>query len=95
MITFRTTLESMEADRHHMAESIINRSNFFSHEEVSDFFDEYTESFRRAKKLADRNLNRFTSQRARSHTTCWDVIKRLRRSDGNLILPRFSRVNMG
>jgi hypothetical protein len=72
----------MEADRHLVAESVLNQSNLFTAEEVSDFFNGYSESYRRAKRLADRNLRRFTSKRARSRTTCWDVIKRLRRADG-------------
>jgi hypothetical protein len=80
----------LEADRHLVAESVLNRSNLFTSEEVSNFFDTYTDSFQRAKRVADRNLKRFTSKRARSHTTCWDVIKRLRRADGtvfNLTFP--------
>jgi hypothetical protein len=79
----------MEADRHLVAESVLNQSNLFSTEEVSDFFNGYTESYRRAKRLADRNLKRFTSKRARSRTTCWDVIKRLRRADGTNIFFSF------
>jgi hypothetical protein len=73
----------MEDDRHFMANSLVNQCNVYSAEEVTTFFNEYTDSYRRAKKLADRNLKRFTSRRARSHATCWDVIKRLRRANGN------------
>jgi hypothetical protein len=34
--------------------------------------------------MADRNLKRLTSGRARAQHLCWDVIKRLRPSPGNL-----------
>ncbi len=88
MILFsgRNDLAILEADRQYMAESIVNQCNVFTSEEISAFFDEYTASFRRAKSTADRNMRRFTSKRARSHTTCWDVIKRLRRADGTLFI---------
>ncbi len=62
--------------------SILGNTALFSDNEVRAFNDEYSRAFKRARSLADRNLRRMTSGKARSQHLCWDVIKRLRPSPG-------------
>jgi hypothetical protein len=56
--------------------------DYFDEAQIRDFGQEYDRAFRRARRLADRNLQRTMAKRARSHTLCWNVIKKLRRESG-------------
>jgi hypothetical protein len=79
---FRDRLEKLEQDRVHLQASVISNQGLFSDSEVRDFNNEYYDAFRRARKLADRNLKRMMAKKARSQFLCWDVLKKLRPSAG-------------
>ncbi len=68
--------------------SILSQTDQFTDDEVRAFNTEYDRSFRRARKLADRNLRRMTSGKARSQHLCWDILKRLRPSPGTFLFLR-------
>jgi hypothetical protein len=67
--------------------SILGNLAYFTDNEVRVFNNEYQKAFRRACNLADQNLKRMTSGRARSQHLCWDIIKRLRPSRGSVAIP--------
>jgi hypothetical protein len=50
--------------------------------EIWAFSCEYTRAFMKARKTADRNLNPKISNQARSHSLCWDILKKMQRDTG-------------
>ncbi len=82
----RDSLDKLDEDRRFLAGTIQAGMNYFDESQIRVFNDEYSAAYRRARRLADRNLRRLISKKARSHTLCWDVIKKLRRDTGELSL---------
>jgi hypothetical protein len=78
----RDNLEKLDQDRVHLQASVIANLGIFSDSDVRSFNIEYTEAYRKARRLADRNLKRLMARKARSQFLCWDIIKRLRPSAG-------------
>jgi hypothetical protein len=83
----RDKLERLDEDRIHLQAAIVSNSNIFSDAEVRTFNNEYATAFRKARKLADRNLKRMMSKKARSQFLCWDILKKMRPSAGVIIDP--------
>ncbi len=79
----RESLGKLDEDRRFLAGTIRAGMHYFDDRQICAFNDEYSTAFRRARRLADRNLRRLISKKARSHTLCWDVIKKLRRDTGD------------
>jgi hypothetical protein len=81
----RDELERLDEQRaQYQALTVDGTSNSVSDEELKAFNDRYVKTFKKARRIADRNLRRQTSRKARSQTLCWDILKRLRPSGGNL-----------
>ena len=91
----RVELAKFEEDRL-LSSWIVAGFNYFSQEEIDKLIKIYTKMLKKAKKLAQRNLQCFVALEARSQFLCWDVIKRLRSThssvdiDSNLLIARFS-----
>ena len=77
-------MEELENDRHLLSTSILAGFNQFTAEEVKVFRDGYRATMKQAKKLAQRNMQRFIASSARSQFLCWDVIKKMRSSSSSV-----------
>jgi hypothetical protein len=73
----RVALDEIEAKRRHF-ETAVN----ITAGERREFNIVYAETYKKARKMADNNLQKKIASKARSHTLCWDVIKKLRRGKG-------------
>ncbi len=79
---YRENLEKLDEDRAFLQAAILRGASLYSDSDVTEFNEKYASSFRRARALAERNLRRLTSRKARSQFLCWDILKRLRPSPG-------------
>jgi hypothetical protein len=80
--SFRLSLDQLDEDRRFLSGTIQAGMEYFDAAQIRDFGLVYDSAFKRARKLADRNLRRMLAKKARSHTLCWNVIKKLRRESG-------------
>ncbi len=79
---YRESLDRLDEDRRFLSGTIQAEMGFFNEAQIRDFNNEYSATYQRARRLADRNLQRMISKKARSHVMCWNVIKKLRRDTG-------------
>jgi hypothetical protein len=80
----RAELHQLDEDRRFLSGTIEAELDYFDSGQIRAFNREYSATFQRARRLADRNLQRMVSKKARSHTLCWSVIRKLRRDTGGL-----------
>jgi hypothetical protein len=76
----REELEALDEKRRTISASM--DSSAYTMTEIRAFSCEYTRAFTKARKTADKNLNRKISNQARSHMLCWDILKKMRRDTG-------------